>query len=113
MDQITVRIQESTLEELEEEVDDSRLSRSEHIREVLESRHDHDEHDCVPIEEYQDLDSKHERLQTEVERVRDEKRKILAQREENQQLRKYAQQDKEWHEAALLQRLKWYVYGKD
>lgn len=113
MEQITVRVSEATLAELDAEAEEVATSRSEHIRETLASRHDHDEHDCVPRAEFEDLESEHERLQDDLERLRREKRQILDQREENKRLQRYVEHDREWHEAALLTRLKWYVRGKD
>lgn len=108
-----MRVSEATLAELDAEAEEVATSRSEHIREVLESRHDHDEHDCVPRAEFEDLESEHERLQDDLERLRREKRQILDQREENRQLRRYVEDEKTWHEAALWTRLKWYVRGKE
>lgn len=43
MEQITLRLPETMVEELEEEADKEGVSRSEHIRDVLESRRDTDE----------------------------------------------------------------------
>lgn len=40
MEQITVRLPESMIEELEKEAEEEGVSRSEHIRDVLESRRD-------------------------------------------------------------------------
>lgn len=115
MEQITVRIPEDTLEELQQEAEESAQSRSEHIRDFLNSRHDHDEHDCVPQEEFAALERDHDNVEQELERVRDEKRKILAQREENQQLRRYIEVEREHAEktrqANLPTRLKWLVFG--
>jgi len=58
MEQITVRIPADELEELEAEADEHGVSRSEHIRDTLESRHEHDADTA-----------EHE---AEVERLRDE-----------------------------------------
>lgn len=43
MRQITLRIPERTLDELEEEAEERGVSRSEHIRDILDDRHEADE----------------------------------------------------------------------
>lgn len=117
MEQITVRVPANTLEALESEAEDANRTRSKHIRDVLESRHDHAEHECVPLEEFHELETAHERLQDEIDRVREEKRTILEQREENQQLRKYVEDERSAAErhrrASLPQRVKWWIVGYD
>lgn len=109
MEQITCRLPTDVIQQLDDMADDRDISRSECLRELLDTQIHGD-----PMEEkYEESQKEVERLQTEVERLRRANRQILEMREENQQLKEYASNDVEWHEAALLTRLKWYVYGKD
>jgi hypothetical protein len=102
MDQITIRLEEDVLEEVEAEAEEEDETRSEYLRNVIASRNEHDD------------------LQTEVERLRREKRQILEQREQNQQLAKYVEREKsiqerrqEWMEADLATRMRWRLFGRD
>jgi len=99
MQQITLRIPEDTLKTLEKEADEHGVSRSEYIRDVLESREEHAENT--------------EELQTTVERLQREKRMLLEQRDEHTQLVKYVEHEQSYREASLPQRLKWWVFGRD
>lgn len=116
MEQLTLRVSQDTKESLQDEADDRDQTLSEYMRDLINARNE----DTVAEEEYESLrdeheslQSDHDRLRDEVERLRREKRQILDQREENKRLQRYVEHDREWHEAALLTRLKWYVRGKD
>lgn len=65
--------------------------------------------------EYEELMNEYEELQTEVERARRERRQLLAQREEKQELVRYVEDERtteqRWREASLATRLKWKVTG--
>jgi len=75
MQQITVRLSEDLIAELDSEAENGDYdSRADRIRDVLESRGEVDE------------------LQTEVERLQRERRQILEQRSENQELVRFAEQ---------------------
>jgi len=104
MEQITVRIPEEELAELEAEADEHGVSRSEHIRTVLESRH-----------EEADREAELERLRTQVERLRTEKQLILQEREEKSELVAYVEAERSaeqrWRQAGLGTKLKWRVFG--
>lgn len=78
------------------------MSRAAYLREIITTRHESDE-----------LESELDQLHTELDRIRRANRQILEMREENQSLQKYVKDEKTWHEAPLVTRLKWYVYGKD
>lgn len=95
MEQITVRLSSELLEEIEAEANEHDVSRSEYVRDTLESRNEHGE------------------LQTEVERLRREKRQILEQREEKNELANYVEEEQQWRSAPLWKRAKWWVAGKD
>ncbi|MFH5802409.1 ribbon-helix-helix protein, CopG family [Haladaptatus sp. CMAA 1911] len=134
MEQITLRIPKDTLADIEREAEEHGETRSEYIREILETRTEYDsehgEGQCVPIEthaelqrEYAELQAEHgegecvpveehNELQTELDRVHREKRQVLAQREENQELKRYVEDELSWREQSLGTRLKWWVFGK-
>ena len=104
MEQITIRIPAEELEELEAEADEHGVSRSEHIRDLLASRHEDAEREAEI-----------ERLRAEVERLQKEKRLILEDREEKQELVRYVEDERSaeqrWRAAGLGTRLKWRVFG--
>lgn len=64
---------------------------------------------------YEDLMNEYEDLQTEVERARRERRQLLEQREEHQELARYAEDERrteqQWREASLTTRLRWMITG--
>ena len=64
---------------MEAEAEDAGESRSAHLRDVVESRNEHGE-------DAERLREEVGELRTNVERLRNDKRQILAQREENQEL---------------------------
>jgi Arc/MetJ-type ribon-helix-helix transcriptional regulator len=77
MDQITIRLPEGLIAELDDEAKNGQYdSRAERIRDVLESRTEVDE------------------LRQEVKRLRRERRQILEQRTENQELVSFADQQR-------------------
>jgi Arc/MetJ-type ribon-helix-helix transcriptional regulator len=102
MDQITIRLPEGLIAELDDEAKNGQYdSRAERIRDVLESRTEVDE------------------LRQEVERLRRERRQILEQRTENQDLVAFADQRRSMLErrearldAPLWRRAKWFVFGR-
>lgn len=118
MRQITLRVSESVKDSLQGEAEDNNQTLSDYMRDLISRRNE----DTVPQEEfdrlqrkYEKLQAEHDRLRTEVERVREEKRQILAQRSENQQLRRYVEVEREHAEktrqANLPTRLKWLLFG--
>jgi hypothetical protein len=115
MKNITVRLDESLIADLEEEADEHGVSRSEYIRNTLATRHEHDgEH-----EEYEERIAALEReiadLEQENDRLKREKRLILEQREENTELIEYVQEERTLErrraEAGILTRTKWWFTG--
>lgn len=113
MEQITVRLPEGAIEELEEEADEADVSRSERIREVVESR---DEHEAEVKRLREEVDG----LRTEVERLRNEKRALIDDREERADLVEYVEEEKELREmereaqsAPVWTRAKWWIVGRD
>ena len=128
MDQITLRIPEETLEEIEQEADEHNVSRSEYIRDVLESRENTDELQKEHKRDVDELQSEHEReieelreeyeneieyLQNQIDRLQRTNLKILEQREENTDLQVYVDERREWEQASWFTRQKWKLFGKD
>lgn len=122
MEQITVRVPERTLEALEEEATDHDVTRSEHIRSLIDARHDPDAEAERLREEAADLEAECERLrdrvaelERDVERVQNEKRLILEDREEKQELVRYVESERteqqRWRQASLATRVKWRITG--
>jgi|APHM01.1.fsa_nt_gi Ribbon-helix-helix protein, copG family. len=111
MEQITLRVPEDTLAALDEEADEHSDSRSKYIRDVLDSRNEH-------TENMDDMREQIDALETELERVRNEKRLILEQREEKNELARFAEQERTARErreqrraAPAWRRAKWWVFG--
>ena len=50
-------------------------------------------------------------LEIENERLHRERRQLLEQREENQELVRYVEGERSWREAGLLRRAKWWLTG--
>lgn len=116
MDQITLRVQPNTKTALEEEASENEETLSEYVRMLIAQRTE----DTVPRDEYdrlqadyENLQSEHERVRSDVERLQSEKQAILAQREENTQLKTYVEEEQTWRQASLRKRAKWWVFGKN
>lgn len=115
MAQITLRLGEDLLDELDEEADEHGVSRSEHIRNTLASRHEHD----PDTDELQRVREEHAEevaeLETTIERLRNEKSTILEQRKEHRELVR-ATESRETRadrlsKAGAWTRLKWWATG--
>jgi len=110
MEQITVRLPEEVLEELEAEADEHGVTRSEHIRATLASRND-DESEA----ELERLRDEVADLERDVERLQNEKQLILQEREEKAELAAYVEEERsveqQWRQAGLGTKLKWRVFG--
>jgi metal-responsive CopG/Arc/MetJ family transcriptional regulator len=106
MEQITLRIPEDTLESLESEAEEHGVSRSEYVRDVLETRNEH-------AENADELRTEIDELETALERLQNEKRMLLEQRDEHSQLVRYVESEQSYREASLPQRLKWWVFGRE
>jgi Arc/MetJ-type ribon-helix-helix transcriptional regulator len=67
--------------------------------------------------ENEQLQERVDALETELDRVRNEKRLLLEEREKKAELVKYVEQERtveqRWREAGLATRLKWKVFGMD
>ena len=69
------------------------------------------------ISRYEELQHEVDELETEVNRLKNEKRLILEDREEKAELVNYVEQERtaeqQWREAGLGTRLKWKLFGMD
>ena len=115
MEQITLRIPEDALESLEGEAEGHNASRSEHIRDILES---HLQNGTNP-DRVQELTKRVEELEAENDRLRREKRLILEQREEHGELVEYVEHERSLQErredrldAPVWKRGYWWVFGR-
>jgi transketolase len=115
MEPITLRIESDTLEEIDDEAEQSDQTRAEYLREVIGNRHRHEQIQAEHEEILRDYEQKVDELETELDRVHNEKRLILEQREENEQLVNYVEAEKTLQErkasANMFTRLKWKVTG--
>lgn len=122
MEQITLRIQEDTLESLEDEAAEHGISRSEHVRDVLESRNEHGantgEHEANTDElreEIHELEQELERREALLEDLRSQLKVANSKDERVDELAKYAEhertQSQRWREAGLGTRMKWKLFG--
>lgn len=117
MEAITVRLEESTLESLDDEASEYGCTRSEHVREVIRAR---DEHDRIRNEyemKLSEYENEIEDLERENERLRREKRLVLEQREEHTELVDTVKEEqslaKRKAEAGLWTKTKWALFGMD
>ena len=105
MKAITIRLEPSTVESLDEEADEHGLSRSEYIRMLLDER-----------SEYERLQREYERIRSEyerdLERIQQEKRLLLEQRDEHQELVRYVEDELAWREQPLSKRFRWWLFGR-
>ena len=104
MKAITIRLEESTIESIDDEANEHGRSRSEHIREIIRTRNEHEE-----------LKAEHERLQQQVDRLQREKRMILERDTETTDLVAEVRKDRTLAErkarAGLLKKAKWALFG--
>jgi metal-responsive CopG/Arc/MetJ family transcriptional regulator len=104
MRQITIRLPEEEIESLDEEAEEADVSRSEYVRDVIRSRKEHEE-----------LRNEVDELREEVERQKRERRQLLEQRDEHQELVAVVQEEKSieerWRQADLMTRARWKIFG--
>jgi metal-responsive CopG/Arc/MetJ family transcriptional regulator len=110
MQQITLRVDEDVLDEIEQEAEEAGVSRSEHIREVLRTRNEHDE---IRTEYEERIES----LETELDRAQRRTRQVLEQKEERDELIRYVEQERSLQEdrvrAGIVTRAKWFLVGRE
>lgn len=113
MEQITLRLSQETIDDVEDEAEEADVTRSEHLRDVIESRHEH-------AEDVERLQEEVDELRTEVERLRNEKRALVDDRQERQELVAFAEQERDLRQlerekqaAPIWTRAKWWAFGRD
>lgn len=95
MEKRTIRIPDDVATEIDRRADDDDVSESAAARQLLRRGIEADE------------------LEQEVKRLNRERRQLLEQREENQELRRYVGDELEYRDAPLWIRAKWFVFGKN
>lgn len=97
MESVSTRLDDETVSDIRETAEERDVSMAEVIRGLIEQGQDY------------------ERLKAETERLRREKRLILEEREEKQELVKYAESERQLKKkkdhANLLKRAKWWFTG--
>lgn len=110
MQNVSVRLEPETIEQVEEEAEEQGVKRAVYLRELIENRHESEE-------VHSEYEQRVEELERENDRLNREKRQILDQRTENTELRTFAQEQRELvrrkHNASLATRLRWFVFGGD
>lgn len=109
MKRLTVSLEPEQIERLDELQDEHDVdSRSAALRRLFA------EYEELQAE-YEDLMSEYEELQTELERARRERRQLLEQREEHQELARYVEDERtaeqRWRQASLTTRIRWKLTG--
>lgn len=115
MQPTTIRLPDEVLTEVDDEAKDRGLSRSDYIRELIENRHDY----ARLQDDYEDQLRDYEET---IERLQNEKRLILEQREEHTDLVEYVEEERSMQrrredreqrraEAGVLTRAKWWLTG--
>jgi TolA-binding protein len=112
MEQITLRIPVRTLAELEREAAEHDRTRSEHIRDVLASRHD-TPRDAPTPERVRDLEQQLADCQRDLERVQNEKEVLIDAYQSQEQTEALVEYVEERESAGALQRAKWWVFGRE
>ena len=93
MAQITLRLDDDLLDDLENEADERGVSRSAHIRDAIESRHEPDE------------------LRRENDRLRARVDAVLESRDERDALVRYVEDEQRYRQAGIVTRLRWFLRG--
>lgn len=104
MDSITLRLPTEMIEELDSEANEHGVSRSEHIRTILETRNEHDE-----------LQTERDRLERRVQTLiqqRDEHRELVEYVEDERELRHRREQRREQRrQSNAFKRFAWWLFG--
>lgn len=119
MKPITVRLSPQTVDELDNEADERELSRAEYVRELIRTRDESEEIQDEYEAELDRLRSELDKMRTENDRLRREKRQVLDVREENNELVRFAEaerdrrnQEQEIKSAPAWRRAKYWLLGR-
>ena len=94
MEQMTFRVPDDVIKHVESEAEDHSISKSKIARELLERGIEYNE------------------LQNEVDRLRNQLQATNDRNEIDDKLVKYVENDIEYHEADLLTKARWFIFGK-
>ena len=94
MEQMTFRVPNDVVKHVESEAEERDVSKSKVARELLERGIEYDE------------------LQSEVDRLRNQLQATNDRNEIDDKLVKYVENDIEYHEADLLTKARWFIFGK-
>ena len=108
---VTFKLDAETLKEIDQETDERDITRSEYLREIIDSRYKTD-----------DLQAEIRAREQMIERLENEKRTLIQNRKEHTELVEYVQEEREIQrqrqnleyqraEAGLLTRTKWWMFG--
>jgi TolA-binding protein len=119
MANLSIRVPDEEVEEIDNDADAADQSRAEYIRSLIRSRHDSNEAQAELDELQAEYEEQITDLEQEIERLRREQRQILEQREENKELVRYAEQQRsvlerreERRDAPAWRRAKWWLFGR-
>lgn len=100
MQQITVKLPDDTAESLND---------------TAESQYDGNRSDAIRdlLEKGLEADDRIAALEQENERLRNEKRMLIQDREEKTELVEYVEEERSWRSAGIGTRMKWWLFGKD
>ena len=115
MQRVSVKLPEEMVEQLDARADDDGVTRSDVIRNLLDDGLNTAD-DARNTADDDGLRRRIEELERKAERLEREKRQILDQREENQELVKYVEQERTLQEerlsASAVTRAKWWLFGR-
>ena len=123
MEKISISLRDEQLQYVEEREEKEDETRSEAVRTLVErgmNAAEHEEKLRGRMDELQrKKDEEIEQLQTEIDRLQRERRQILEQREENQELVRFAEEQRslvseqrDRQNAPVWRRAKWWVFGQ-
>ena len=94
MEQITLWMEETDLERIEEEAEERDESKSKIVRELVQRGYEYDQ------------------LESENERLRNQLQATNQRNDVNDKLVRYVENDLDFHEEGIATKLKWFVFGK-
>lgn len=123
MEKISISLRDEQLQHVEQREEKKDETRSEAVRTLVEqgmNAAEHKEKLRGRMDELQQKkDEEIEQLQTEIDRLQRERRQILEQREENQELVRFAEEQRslvseqrDRQNAPVWRRAKWWVFGR-
>jgi len=105
MQRVTVKLEEETIEVLDELAEQQDVSRSEVIRKTLA--------DGLKMDDLRaEYESEIAELERDVDRLRNEKQTLIEQRETTTELVEYVEEERSYRSAPIWRRAKWWVLGK-